>query len=132
MVTLGAFSECFCQITAYEIAYARSPKNMKALVLSIFLFMNALSSALAEALTPAIVDPHLIWVWGGPTISMFVISVIFYWRYRWMNSDEFMTAEEMYLSETESRNDIEKAGDVNTSSLPTDTKSVANMTVTKE
>lgn len=70
MVILGAISECFCQVTAYEIAYARSPKNMKAPVISIFFFMNAVSSALAEGLTPVIKDPHLTWVWGGPAVSM--------------------------------------------------------------
>lgn len=58
---LGAISECFCNVTAYELAYARAPKNMRALVMSLFLFTNALSSAVAEAITPALVDPHLIW-----------------------------------------------------------------------
>ena len=56
-VALGALSECFVNVTAYEIAYARSPKGMKAIVMSIFLFMTALSSALGEILTPAIADP---------------------------------------------------------------------------
>lgn len=31
-VSLGALSECFCNVTAYELAYARSPPGMKALV----------------------------------------------------------------------------------------------------
>lgn len=81
-------------VTGYEIAYARSPPNMKALVMAVFLFMNALSSALGEILTPAITDPHLIWVWGGPAIALAAQTVIFWWKYRWMNSDEFMTIEE--------------------------------------
>ncbi len=68
---------------------------MKAIVMSIFLFMNALSSALAQALAPAIKDPYLTWVWAGPAIAMFVISVIFLWRYSWANSDASMTAEEI-------------------------------------
>jgi dipeptide/tripeptide permease len=92
-VILGAISECFCQVTAYEIAYARSPKNMKAMVMSVFLFMNALSSALAQIMTPAVKDPNLVWVWASPAITLFVVSVVFYWRYRYMNSDEFMTTE---------------------------------------
>jgi dipeptide/tripeptide permease len=100
-VMLGAISECFCQVTAYEIAYARSPKNMKAVVMSIFLFMNALSSALAQIMAPAVMDPHLIWVWASPAIALFVVSVVFYWRYRYMNSDEFMT-EEAINSDSES------------------------------
>lgn len=90
-VILGAISECFCQVTAYEIAYARSPKNMKALVMSIFLFMNALSSALAQVMTPAVKDPNLVWIWASPGIALFFITLVFYWKYRYMNSDAFMT-----------------------------------------
>jgi len=91
-VSLGAISECLCNVTAYELAYARAPKNMRALVMSIFLFMNALSSALGEALSPVITDPHLIWVWAGPAIALAVLTVHFYWTYREMDADEFMTA----------------------------------------
>ena len=92
-VALGALSECFCNVTAYELAYARSPKNMKALVMALFLFTNALSSALGEIVTPAIVDPHLIWVWAGPAIAMAVLTVHFYWKYHYMDDDEFMTEQ---------------------------------------
>jgi proton-dependent oligopeptide transporter, POT family len=67
---------------------------MKALVMSMFLFMNALSSALAEILTPAIKDPHLIWVWAGPAIALFVQTCVFWWRYRWMNNDEYMLEDD--------------------------------------
>ena len=59
--------------------------------MSLFLFTNALSSALGEALSPVIVDPHLIWVWAGPAIALAILTVIFYWRYRGMDDDEFMT-----------------------------------------
>ncbi|KAL1647372.1 peptide transporter ptr2 [Diplodia intermedia] len=93
-VALGALSECFCNVTAYEIAYSRSPQGMKSLVMAIFLFMTALSSALGEILTPAITDPHLIWVWAGPAIALFVQTVIFWFRYRHMDDDEFMTYED--------------------------------------
>ncbi|KAF2239067.1 PTR2-domain-containing protein [Viridothelium virens] len=93
-IALGAISECFCNVTAYELAYARSPPNMKALVMALFLLMNALSAALGEILTPAIVDPHLIWVWGGPAIALFIQTVIFWFRYKHMDSDEFMLYEE--------------------------------------
>lgn len=59
-VMLGAISELFCNVTAYELAYARAPPNMKSVVMSMFLFNTALSSALAEILIPAIVDPYLV------------------------------------------------------------------------
>lgn len=58
-VALGALSECFCNVTAYEIAYSRSPQGMKSLVMAIFLFMTALTSALGEILTPVITDVSL-------------------------------------------------------------------------
>ena len=67
---LSAVSECFANTTALEVAYARAPKNMKGLVTSMYLFSFALSYAIQEAVTPALVDPHLIWIFGGPA-SMF-------------------------------------------------------------
>ncbi|KAK6387892.1 hypothetical protein LTR65_008347 [Meristemomyces frigidus] len=91
---LGAMSECFCNVTAYELAYARSPPGMKALVMSLFLVTTALSSALSEIITPAMVDPYLIWVWAGPTIALAVQTVIFWFRYRKFNDDDFMTYED--------------------------------------
>ena len=89
-------SECFCQVTGYEIAYARSPKNMKAIVMSIFLFMSALSSAVAQIMVPILKDPYLVWVWSSPPVVLFLLSFVFYWQFRWMNKDNFMTYEEEY------------------------------------
>jgi dipeptide/tripeptide permease len=85
---LGAMSECLAQVTAYEIAYARAPKNMKAIVMSVFLFMNALSSAIALIATPGIKDPHLIWAWASPGITLLFITVVFYWRHRAMDRED--------------------------------------------
>lgn len=59
-VMLGAISELFCNVTGYEMAYARAPPNMKSVVMALFLFNTALSQALAELLVPAIKDPHLV------------------------------------------------------------------------
>ena len=102
-VMLGALSECFANVTAYELAYARSPKHMKALVMSLFLFTNALSSALGEILTPAIVDPHLIWVWAGPGLALAAQTIVFWFRYRHLDDDEFMTYEQEETIENERR-----------------------------
>lgn len=92
-VSLGAISECLCAVTAYELAYARAPKHMRALVVSLYLFNTALSSALAQALAPAITDPHLIWVWAGPGIVLAVLTVHFYFTFRHMDNDAFFTEE---------------------------------------
>ncbi|RMZ78595.1 hypothetical protein DV738_g3772, partial [Chaetothyriales sp. CBS 135597] len=88
---LGALSECFCNVTAYELAYARSPPSLRGLVMSIFLFTTALSSAIGEVLIPATKDPNLIWLWAAPTVALAVQTILFWFRFNYLNNDEFMT-----------------------------------------
>ncbi|KAJ5703107.1 hypothetical protein N7488_010655 [Penicillium malachiteum] len=89
-LALGALSECFVNVTAYELAYARSPKSMKGLVMAIFLFMNALSSAIGEILVPVTKDPYLIWIWGAPTVALAIQTVIFWFRFKHMNDENYI------------------------------------------
>lgn len=84
-IVLGALSECFCNVTAYELAYARSPASMKGLVVAIFLFMNALSSALGEILIPVTKDPWLLWIWGAPAVALALQTITFWWRFKGLN-----------------------------------------------
>ncbi|RFU78155.1 hypothetical protein TARUN_4087 [Trichoderma arundinaceum] len=93
-VALGAISELFCNVTAYEMAYARSPPHLKSVVMSLFLFTTALSSALGEVLIPAIVDPHLIWVWAGPAIALFAQTIVFWLRHHKLDDDVYMLEQE--------------------------------------
>jgi len=88
---LSALSECFANVTALEIAYARAPKNMKGLVMSMFLFSTAISSAIQEACTASLVDPHLIWPFAATAIAGVVLAAWFYWLYRHLDEDEFLT-----------------------------------------
>ena len=46
---LIALSEILASITGLEYAFTKAPKNMKSLVMSVFLFANAISSAIGEA-----------------------------------------------------------------------------------
>ncbi|KAI0096090.1 POT family protein [Nemania sp. FL0031] len=110
-VSLGAISEIFVNVTAYELAYARAPENMRATVIAIFLFMTALSSALGEILVPAIVDPTLIWAWAAPAIALFVQTVIFWWRHRHVNDEVFMTYKEDFESTTDKKVEETSAGE---------------------
>lgn len=106
---LSAISECFANVTAYEVAYARSPDSMKGLVVAIFLFMTALSSALGEILIPAITDPWLIWIWAAPAVALAIQTVIFWFRFKHMNSENYFAdnvdpsqvEEQQVLSKTE-------------------------------
>ena len=34
------------------------------------------------------------WVWGGPAIALAVQTIIFWWRHRGINDEEFMIYEE--------------------------------------
>ncbi|PWY63656.1 PTR2-domain-containing protein [Aspergillus eucalypticola CBS 122712] len=97
---LGALSEIFCNVTAYELAYARSPASMRGLVMAIFLFMTALSSALGEILLPVTEDPDLIWIWGAPAVALALQTIFFWYRFRYLNNDEFMTDEANYANST--------------------------------
>ncbi|KII83949.1 hypothetical protein PLICRDRAFT_432976 [Plicaturopsis crispa FD-325 SS-3] len=93
LYVLGALSEVFANVTSYELAYARAPKNMKGLVMALCLFTTAISSAIAEACTPALADPHLIWPFVGTAVAGFVFAAIFYWMYRDLDHDEFIREE---------------------------------------
>lgn len=104
---LGALSECFCNVTAYELAYSRSPRSMKGLVMAIFLFMNALSSAIGEILIPVTKDPWLLWIWGAPTVALAAQTVIFWYRFRHLNDEPYLEEKE---DESSSGQGVEKAG----------------------
>ncbi|KAJ5964991.1 uncharacterized protein N7479_004867 [Penicillium vulpinum] len=85
-IVLGSLSECFCNVTAYELAYARSPPSMKGLVVAIFLFMSALSSAIGEILIPVTKDPWLLWIWGAPAVALALQTIVFWMRFNKLNN----------------------------------------------
>ncbi|CAG8143544.1 unnamed protein product [Penicillium olsonii] len=91
---LSALSECFCNVTAYELAYARSPHGMKGLVVAFFLFMNALSSAIGEIMLPATADPWLVWVWGAPAVALALQTVVFWFRFKHLNTESWTEEED--------------------------------------
>jgi len=87
---ITALSEVFTNVTAFGIAYTRSPKNMKGLVMALNLFTTAISSAVGLACSAVIRDPLLVWVFGAPTIIGFVMAVAFYIIYRDMDKEDFI------------------------------------------
>lgn len=89
-IILTAMSEVFVNVTAYGIAYSRSPKNMKGLVASLNLFMTAISAAIGLGTAPVIRDPFLIWAFAGPTIAGGVLAVIFWFTFRHIDGEEFV------------------------------------------
>lgn len=87
---VSAMSEIFCNVTAYSVAYSRSPPNMKGLVLAINLFMTAIAAAISLATAGIIRDPYLVWAFAGPSIVGFVLAVVFYFIYRDIDKEEYV------------------------------------------
>jgi dipeptide/tripeptide permease len=115
-VIITAVAEIFVNVTAYGIAYSRSPKNMKGLVASINLFMTAISAAIGLATAPAIQDPYLIWAFAGPTIAGGVLTVLFYFTFKHLDHEEFIIntdfgdmKRDSDVDSTMEKDDIEKA-----------------------
>ncbi|KAL4956726.1 POT family-domain-containing protein [Aspergillus filifer] len=92
---LIALSEIFTSITGYEYAYTKAPRNMKSLVQSLYLFMNAFSATIQQGLTGLSADPLLKWNYGFVAVLSFIGGNLFYlthWR---------LDQEEDYLNSLE-------------------------------
>ncbi|KAE8365001.1 POT family-domain-containing protein [Aspergillus caelatus] len=85
---LIAFSEIFTLITGYEYAFTKAPKNMKSLVQSIYLFMNAISSAVQQGLIPLSTDPLLVWNYGFVAVLSFIGGNLFWITHRKLDKEE--------------------------------------------
>ncbi|KAI0674348.1 MFS peptide transporter [Trametes maxima] len=98
---LIAFSEILASITGLEYAFTKAPKNMRSLVMSIFLFMSAISSALGEAFVSLSEDPLLVWNYGVMGVLSFVAGTIFWFQYRHLDKqeDELNNINEGHLNE---------------------------------
>lgn len=106
---LQSASECFANTAAYEIAYVRAPDHMKGLVMALFLFMNAISSAISEACTSALVDPHLIWPFVATCIAGTLSAFLFLYLYKDLHL--VMAAEqELKDAKREREGEIQYAG----------------------
>ena len=58
--------------------------------MSMYLFANALSSAIQEACTPSLNDPNLIWPFAATAIAGVILALWFYWLYRGLDNDEYV------------------------------------------
>ncbi|KAL4934667.1 putative MFS peptide transporter [Aspergillus undulatus] len=92
---LIALSEIFTSITGYEYAYTKAPRNMKSLVQSLYLFMNAFSAAVQQGLTALSADPLLKWNYGFVAVLAFVGGHLFYWtHYRLDREEDYLNSLE--------------------------------------
>ncbi|SCV04881.1 LANO_0G13476g1_1 [Lachancea nothofagi CBS 11611] len=101
---LSGFSECLAMTTGYEIAFERSPPQMKSFVMALFLFTTALSAALAEIVTPSLVDPHLVAPFAVLAVLGALFAFAFLWRY-W-SLDKVMEEERLERLRTSHEEDL--------------------------
>ncbi|TBU28486.1 MFS peptide transporter [Dichomitus squalens] len=85
---LIALSEIFASITGLEYAFTKAPKNMRSLVMAIFLFQNGISAALGEAFVSLSADPLLVWNYGSMAVLAAVAGVIFWFQFRHLDAAE--------------------------------------------
>lgn len=90
---LGGISELFVNVPAYGIAYSRAPVNMRGLVSAINLFNTAVAYLIGLACSSVVTDPFLTWDFGGPAIAGGVLTVIFYFTFRHIDSEEYVLSQ---------------------------------------
>jgi POT family proton-dependent oligopeptide transporter len=85
---LIAISEILASITGLEYAFSKAPRNMRSLVMSVFLFMNAISAAIGEAFVTVSADPLLVWNYGSMAVISFIGGTIFWFQFRGLDKEE--------------------------------------------
>ncbi|KAK4458726.1 putative peptide transporter ptr2 [Cladorrhinum samala] len=85
---LIAFSEVLASITSLEYAHSKAPANMRSMVQSVALFMNAISSAIGFALVSLADDPLLVWNYGVVAILATIGGICFWLQFRHLDKME--------------------------------------------
>lgn len=85
---LIAFSEIMASITGLEYAFSKAPKNMRSIVMSLFLFTSAISTALGEAFVSLSADPLLIVNYSLMAALSFVGGLGFWLTFRGLDAQE--------------------------------------------
>jgi len=85
---LIAASEIYASITGLEYAFTKAPKNMKSLVMGVFLFTSAISSAIGEAFVTISLDPLLVWNYGVMAVLAFFGGILFWATFYQLDQEE--------------------------------------------
>ncbi|QRV88550.1 peptide transporter PTR2 [Ceratobasidium sp. AG-Ba] len=81
-------SEIFASITGLEYAFTKAPERMKSVIMSVFLFMSAVASAIEFGLVGVSTDPYLMWMYAGIGITSFVAGCVFWLVFRHLDAEE--------------------------------------------
>ncbi|APA08595.1 hypothetical protein sscle_04g033650 [Sclerotinia sclerotiorum 1980 UF-70] len=77
-----AVAEILGFVSALEYSYSKAPKEMKAIVQAFTQLMSGLGAALGIALTPAAVNPQLIWLYTALATVMAATALCCWWCFR--------------------------------------------------
>jgi POT family proton-dependent oligopeptide transporter len=75
-------------ITSLEYAHSKAPANMRSMVQSVALFMNAISSAIGFALVTLAKDPLLVWNYATVAILAVFGGTMFWLQMRGLDKQE--------------------------------------------
>lgn len=99
-------SEIFISVTGLEYAYTKAPPSMKSFVQSLYLFTNAIGSALNEAFVPATGDPAILWMYTGISVAAATTAGVFWCTFR-----HYDGLEEA-MNELDAFDDLSSSGEV--------------------
>ncbi|OJA13768.1 hypothetical protein AZE42_01534 [Rhizopogon vesiculosus] len=85
---LIALSEIFASITGLEYAFTKAPRNMRSLVMAMFLFTSAVAAAIGEAFVSLSLDPLLVWNYAISAILAGVGGILFWLVVRKLDKEE--------------------------------------------
>ncbi|KZT02811.1 PTR2-domain-containing protein [Laetiporus sulphureus 93-53] len=85
---LIGLSEILASITGLEYAYTKAPKNMRSLVMAVFLFMSAVASAIGEAFVSLSADPLLVWNYGVMSVLAAIAGTAFWFHFSHLDMQE--------------------------------------------
>ena len=97
--SIGGISELFINVPAYGIAYSRAPINMRGTLSSINLFNTGFAYIINLALSSVIVDPHLVWAFGGPAIVCAVVTVVFWFLFKHIDREGYVLSQTVETAE---------------------------------
>ncbi|PSN66240.1 MFS general substrate transporter [Corynespora cassiicola Philippines] len=83
---LLAIGEIFGFVTAFEYAYSKAPKEMKAVVMAFSQLTAGLASVIGMAISPAAKDPNMVIMYSVLAGTMGLTAVLFWWKFK--NLDE--------------------------------------------
>lgn len=92
-VVTCAPAEPLIYVPAFSLAYARSPPNMKGLVMGLSLFTLSVAQLASLIFAGLVHDPNLVWVFAVPPIIGFFVAMAFWYLFRHLDDEEFYLGE---------------------------------------